>query len=144
MGGQSIERNGQALAAPLTYRSSVDQGRLVHMTDVRRDDANEDGAPRDRQRKFRQMPNLVVPQDFDAPLPEDEYAPWEDGADGERWLDQPGITESIDESESDDHVERLQALRAALIDGECSGASTPFDFHQFVDRKRNPGNQHNG
>jgi antitoxin ParD1/3/4 len=31
---------------------------------------------------------------------------------------------------------RLSALRAALIDGEQSGASTPFDFEAFIARKR--------
>jgi prevent-host-death family protein len=28
-------------------------------------------------RKFGQLPNLVVPSDFDAPLPESEIARWE-------------------------------------------------------------------
>ena len=31
---------------------------------------------------------------------------------------------------------RLKALRAALIDGEASGPSTPFDFEAFIARKR--------
>lgn len=39
--------------------------RLVDVTDERSDGA-EGGAPRDRPREFRQLPNLVVPQDFDA------------------------------------------------------------------------------
>ncbi len=30
----------------------------------------------------------------------------------------------------------LAALRSALIDGETSGPSTPFDFDEFVARKR--------
>jgi antitoxin ParD1/3/4 len=30
----------------------------------------------------------------------------------------------------------VEALRAALIEGEQSGASTPFDFDEFVKRKR--------
>ena len=30
----------------------------------------------------------------------------------------------------------LDALRAALIEGETSGASTPFDFEAFIARKR--------
>lgn len=30
----------------------------------------------------------------------------------------------------------LAALRAALIDGENSGRSTPFDFEDFIARKR--------
>jgi antitoxin ParD1/3/4 len=30
----------------------------------------------------------------------------------------------------------LAALRAALIEGETSGASTPFDFEAFIARKR--------
>jgi antitoxin ParD1/3/4 len=30
---------------------------------------------------------------------------------------------------------RLEALRAALIEGEQSGLSTPFDFGEFLDRK---------
>ena len=33
---------------------------------------------------------------------------------------------------------RLQALRAALIEGEKSGPATPFDFDAFVARKRSP------
>jgi antitoxin ParD1/3/4 len=31
---------------------------------------------------------------------------------------------------------KLQALRAALIEGERSGPSTPFDFEEFIARKR--------
>jgi antitoxin ParD1/3/4 len=31
---------------------------------------------------------------------------------------------------------QLQALRAALIEGEQSGPSTPFDFEEFIARKR--------
>ena len=31
---------------------------------------------------------------------------------------------------------RLNALRAALIEGEDSGPSTPFDFEAFIARKR--------
>lgn len=34
---------------------------------------------------------------------------------------------------------RLAALRAALIDGETSGPSLPFDFDSFVARKRDTG-----
>jgi antitoxin ParD1/3/4 len=33
---------------------------------------------------------------------------------------------------------RLLALRAALIDGEESGPSKPFDFDAFIARKRAP------
>ena len=31
---------------------------------------------------------------------------------------------------------RLEALRAALIEGEQSGPSSPFDFEAFIARKR--------
>ena len=31
---------------------------------------------------------------------------------------------------------KLEALRAALIEGEQSGPSTPFDFETFIARKR--------
>jgi antitoxin ParD1/3/4 len=31
---------------------------------------------------------------------------------------------------------KLAALRAALIEGETSGQSTPFDFDTFIARKR--------
>jgi antitoxin ParD1/3/4 len=31
---------------------------------------------------------------------------------------------------------RLEALREALIEGERSGLSTPFDFDEFIERKR--------
>ena len=31
---------------------------------------------------------------------------------------------------------KVEALRAALVEGEQSGASTPFDFDAFVNRKR--------
>ena len=31
---------------------------------------------------------------------------------------------------------KLEALRAALIEGETSGASTPFDFEAFIAKKR--------
>ena len=33
---------------------------------------------------------------------------------------------------------KLQALRAALIEGEKSGPSTPFDFDAFIAGKRKP------
>ena len=32
---------------------------------------------------------------------------------------------------------KMTALRAALIDGEESGPSTPFDFDGFIARRRN-------
>jgi antitoxin ParD1/3/4 len=31
---------------------------------------------------------------------------------------------------------KIEALRAALIEGEQSGASTPFDVEEFIGRKR--------
>ena len=31
---------------------------------------------------------------------------------------------------------KIEALRNALVEGEQSGASTPFDFDAFVNRKR--------
>jgi antitoxin ParD1/3/4 len=31
---------------------------------------------------------------------------------------------------------KIEALRAALIEGEQSGPSTPFDFDEFINRKR--------
>jgi hypothetical protein len=31
---------------------------------------------------------------------------------------------------------KIEALRAALIEGERSGVSTPFDFDEFIVRKR--------
>ena len=30
---------------------------------------------------------------------------------------------------------KVQALRAALVEGEQSGASTPFNFDEFIDGK---------
>lgn len=33
---------------------------------------------------------------------------------------------------------KLAALRAALIEGEDSGPSVPFDFEAFIARKRGP------
>ena len=36
----------------------------------------------------------------------------------------------------EDRETRLRALRQALIVGERSGESTPFDFDEFVARKR--------
>lgn len=33
---------------------------------------------------------------------------------------------------------QLEALRAALVEGERSGPSTPFDFEALVARKRKP------
>lgn len=37
----------------------------------------------DTVRRFAQLPNQVVPSDFDAPLPESEVAAWEGKAGGE-------------------------------------------------------------
>jgi antitoxin ParD1/3/4 len=34
------------------------------------------------------------------------------------------------------HEIKIEALRAALIEGEESGPSTAFDFEAFIDRKR--------
>lgn len=36
----------------------------------------------------------------------------------------------------EDRETRLRAVRQALIDGERSGESTPFEFDEFVTRKR--------
>ena len=36
----------------------------------------------------------------------------------------------------EEHEAKLEALRAALIEGELSGASTPFDFDEFLKQKR--------
>ncbi len=33
---------------------------------------------------------------------------------------------------------KLAALRAALVEGEQSGTSAPFDFEAFIARKRSP------
>ena len=36
----------------------------------------------------------------------------------------------------EEHEAKLEALRAALIEGEESGPATPFDFDAFLSRKR--------
>ena len=36
----------------------------------------------------------------------------------------------------EEHEARLEALRAALIEGEESGPSAPFDFDAFIAEKR--------
>lgn len=36
----------------------------------------------------------------------------------------------------EEHETKLAALRAALIEGEQSGPSQPFDFDHFLERKR--------
>ena len=38
--------------------------------------------------------------------------------------------------ELEEREEKLAALRAALDDGEASGAATPFDFEAFIAEKR--------
>lgn len=43
---------------------------------------------------------------------------------------------SLDERYSEDREPHLHALRNALIDGERSGPSTPFDFDAFIARKQ--------
>lgn len=39
----------------------------------------------------------------------------------------------------EEHEAKLEALRAALIEGEESGPSAPFDFEAFIERKRTAG-----
>lgn len=36
----------------------------------------------------------------------------------------------------EEHEARVQALRSALLEGERSGPSEPFDFEAFIQRKR--------
>ena len=36
----------------------------------------------------------------------------------------------------EEHEAGVEALREALIEGERSGSSTPFDFDAFIDRKK--------
>jgi antitoxin ParD1/3/4 len=36
----------------------------------------------------------------------------------------------------EERAAKLAALRAPLVEGEQSGASTPFDFEAFIARKR--------
>lgn len=36
----------------------------------------------------------------------------------------------------EEHEAQLEALRAALMEGEQSGPATPFDFDTFLSRKR--------
>ena len=36
----------------------------------------------------------------------------------------------------EEHEAKVEALRAALIEGEMSGPATPFDFDAFLKRKR--------
>ncbi len=36
----------------------------------------------------------------------------------------------------EEHEAKRAALRAALLEGETSGAATPFDFEAFIARKR--------
>jgi antitoxin ParD1/3/4 len=36
----------------------------------------------------------------------------------------------------EEHEAKLSELRAALIEGELSGESTPFDFDEFIASKR--------
>lgn len=38
----------------------------------------------------------------------------------------------------EEHEARLEALRTALIEGERSGPSEPFDFDRFLEGKRGP------
>lgn len=41
----------------------------------------------------------------------------------------------------EEHEAKVAALRAALVEGEQSGPSTPFDFDRFLDGKRKSGNE---
>ena len=36
----------------------------------------------------------------------------------------------------EEHETRVEALHEALIEGERSGSASPFDFDEFIDRKK--------
>ena len=36
----------------------------------------------------------------------------------------------------EEHETRVEALREALVEGERSGSASPFDFDEFIDRKK--------
>lgn len=36
----------------------------------------------------------------------------------------------------EEHEARVEALREALVEGEQSGAASPFEFDEFIDRKK--------
>ena len=36
----------------------------------------------------------------------------------------------------EEHETRVEALREALLEGERSGSASPFDFDEFIDRKK--------
>ncbi len=36
----------------------------------------------------------------------------------------------------EEHETRVEALREALVEGERSGSASPFDFNEFIDRKK--------
>lgn len=63
-------------------RPAAWRGRLVDVTGKCGDSA-EEATLRGRPHEFGQLPNLVVPEDFDEPLPEEEYVVWA-GTDGEQ------------------------------------------------------------
>jgi hypothetical protein len=82
-------------------------------------------------RRFGELPGLVVPDDFDEPLPDEDWP-----------IAETDLRDALLESEADLAAGRTvgedEILREPLIAGENSGASTPFDFDAFVARKRTP------
>jgi antitoxin ParD1/3/4 len=42
---------------------------------------------------------------------------------------------SPDDDRAKKHEAKIEALRVALVEGEESGPSTPFDFEAFIARK---------
>ena len=78
-------RSGPFSIGPHHVQRKRQTGNVTGKDRQKRDRDTDEHVPpaQDTVRRFAQLPNQVVPSDFDLPLPESEIAAWEGKAGGE-------------------------------------------------------------